>query len=649
MSGPIWQPSIERASSTLLAEFMRSAGIGIQDGRFVYDDLWRYSVSDPEDFWLRLWKFCEITGDSGDAVLRRGKNIRDARFFPSGRVNYAENLLKEHGGEDALIFCGEDGSRRSWNWDELRAAVASIQSALTAEGIQRGDHIGGIVANTPEAAAAMIATASIGAVWSSCSPDFGVDGVLDRFVQVRPRILFCTDGYFYNGCWHDTLESAEKVASAISSVRRLIVLPYSGTEIRTGIPSCGTGFAEFVETRPAAEPVFHRVNFNDPLFIMFSSGTTGPPKCMVHGVGGSLIQHVKEHKLHCDIRPGDRLMFFTTCGWMMWNWLVSALASKASLVLYDGSPLHPDGCRLPEIVQNERVTHFGASAKYFDACAKADVSPADTHDFSSLRAIFSTGSPLSPESFEYIYREWKSDICLSSIAGGTDILGCFAGGCPTAPVFAGECQKRILGMDVHIFNDEGNPVEGEAGELVCASPHPSMPVAFYNDPGGKKYREAYFEKFFDVWTHGDRAELTEREGVVFFGRSDATLNVGGVRIGTSEIYRPAEKIQEILEALAIEHDRGGDTELVLFVRLRDGIELTSGLSAKIRAEIRSSASPRHIPAKIIAAPDIPRTRSGKIVELAVRSVIHGKPVTNVSALANPEALDFFRKIPELNN
>ena len=648
MSEPIWQPSFDRASESLLAQFMRNARVGAGGGGFDYDELWRYSVSEPESFWRLVWDFCGVTGEPGNRVLQRGKHIREARFFPDGRVNYAENLLRKHGDEDAVIFRGEDRSRRSWSWNQLRGAVAAIRSGLISEGIQAGDHVGGIVANTPESAAAMIATASLGAVWSSCSPDFGVSGVLDRFDQISPKILFCMDGYHYNGRWHETLGKAARVSAAIASVRRTVVLPYSGADNGGSLPPGAAWLGEFAANRPGSEPGFDRVGFNAPLFIMFSSGTTGLPKCMVHGTGGSLIQHLKEHRLHCDIRPGDRVMFFTTCGWMMWNWLISALASQASLVLYDGSPLHPDGGRLAEIVESERVTHFGASAKYFDACAKAGVSPAVSHGFPRLRTILSTGSPLSPESFRYIYRDWKSDVCLSSISGGTDILGCFTGGCPTAPVFAGECQKRLLGMDVQIYGEEGHPVQGAAGELVCASPHPSMPTEFFNDPGGEKYRRAYFDRFPGVWTHGDWAELTVSEGVIFYGRSDATLNVGGVRIGTSEIYRPVEKIQDVLEALVIEHGSGSDTELVLFVRLRDGKELSGSLRDEICAEIRARASPRHVPAKVIAVPDIPRTKSGKIVELAVRSVVHGQQVKNVSALANPEALDHFREIPELS-
>lgn len=644
MKSPIWQPSKARADSTLLAEFMRRIDVGVAGNQLDYDQLWQYSISNPEKFWSQVWEFCGIKGEQGHQVFLPSphRDPREARFFPDGRLNYAENLLKtDHGNRDALIFYGEDGCHRRWNWHQLQSKVAHIQLQLKKEGIQKGDHIGAIVANTPEAVAAMLATVSLGAVWSSCSPDFGVNGIRDRFEQINPKLLFSTDGYFYNGRWYDCLPKAEAARLAMKSVRQLIVLPYSGTECRGQLP---IDAIEFGRLQSLAKPEFARVNFNDPLFVMFSSGTTGLPKCMVHGVGGTLIQHLKEHKLHCDIRPNDRLMFFTTCGWMMWNWMISAFASEASLVLYDGSPMHPNLERLPEIIEKESVTHFGCSAKYVDTCSKAGMAPAKSRDLSFLRTILTTGSPLSNESFDYIYSDWKSELCLSSISGGTDILGCFVGGCPIEPVFSGECQRRMLGMDVHIFDENGVAINGEPGELVCVSPHPSMPTKFFNDADGEKYHKAYFDKFPNVWTHGDWAELTENGGVIFYGRSDATLNVAGVRIGTSEIYRPVERVKEVVEALVIEHRHEGSSELILFVRLRDKVTLSNMLKEKIRSEIKISASPRHVPARIVAVPDIPRTNSGKIVELAVRDLVHGIPVKNKSALANPDALNFFLNV-----
>ncbi|MCY4195360.1 MAG: acetoacetate--CoA ligase [Rhodobacteraceae bacterium] len=644
MNEAIWRPSLSRLSSTHLAAFMRRIGIGVAQGNLDYDSLWTYSINHPEDFWRRMWEYAEIIGDPGDVVLFSGDGLMESRFFPQGQLNYAENLLRHDGADEAIVFYGEDGVRRSWSWDRLRCEISALQTMLTLAGVGTGDRVAGIVANTPETVAAMLATAACGAVWSSCSPDFGVNGILDRFAQITPKVLFCMDGYSYNGKWHETVSRAQEVQAALSSVIDLKTLPYAGWQSHPQDPA-----------EKGREPVssvsegiaFRRIGFNDPLFIMFSSGTTGLPKCMVHGAGGTLIQHLKEHQLHCDIRSGDRLMFFTTCGWMMWNWMVSALASGASLVLFDGSPLYPDESRLAEIAEKENVTHFGASAKYFESCSKAGLAPRNNYELQHLRVVLSTGSPLSPEIFRYLYRAWKSDICVSSISGGTDILGCFAGGCPIAPVYPGECQKRLLGMDVQIFNAAGATVTGEAGDLICAAPHPSMPTEFINDPDRTKYRRAYFSRFPDVWTHGDWAELTPHGGIVFFGRSDATLNVGGIRIGTAEICRPTESHEDVLESLVIEYRRGADSQLVLFVRLRDSVALTAELISDLRRRIRSQASPRHVPARIIQVPDLPRTKSGKITELAVRNVVHGQPVNNVSALANPESLNHFSELPEL--
>ena len=596
------------------------------------------------EFWRQLWDFCRVTGDPGDEVLVEGSDIRRAIFFPNGRINYAENILQKGGDDDALIFHGEDGTRRCWSWDNLRARVAALQSALKAEGIAAGDHVAGIVANTPETAVAMIAVASIGAVWSSCSPDFGVNGILDRLAQISPKLLFCTDGYYYNGKWHRTAEKASEVAKAISSVRRLVVLPYSGKCNSNKFLHIATSLSQFTMPYSGSELEFQRVDFNDPLFVMFSSGTTGLPKCMVHSVGGSLIQHLKEHRLHCDIRPSDRLLFFTTCGWMMWNWLISGLASDATLILYDGSPLFPESERLLEIVESEKVSHFGASARYFETCEKAGVTAVGSHKLGRLRTILSTGSPLSPESFKYIYNSWKSDVCLSSISGGTDILGCFAGGSPVSPVYAGECQKRLLGMDVRVFDENGNSIENTPGELVCIAPHPSMPIEFFNDPEGEKYQTAYFDEYPNVWTHGDWAEITQNGGLVFYGRSDATLNVDGVRIGTSEIYRAVESLQEVEEALAIEVVDNGRAKVSLYVRLAGNQRLSVELVDAIREAVRDNASPRHVPSMVFSVPELPRTKSGKLAELAVKNIIEGKPVKNVSALANPECLEHFMRI-----
>ncbi len=650
----LWRPSRERADATLLADFMRRVGIGVPadgDAPWDYDALWRWSIDNMEEFWTALWDHAGMIGEQGPVVLDRGAELIDARFFPEGRANYAENLmarLPEEG--PVVIFHGEDGSRRPLDAAGLRALVSRIRQGLEAAGVGPGDRVAGFVPNMPETLAAMLAATSLGAVWSSASPDFGVQGVLDRFGQIEPRVLFSADGYYYNGKWFSSLPTVAELAEAMPSVEKVVVMPYAGPEARPDIAAAGEKaelLADFIAPFAAGEIDFVRVNFRDPLFIMFSSGTTGLPKCIVHSVGGSILQHLKEHRLQGDIRPGDTVFYFTTCGWMMWNWLMSTLASGARVVLYDGNPFHPAPDRLPRMAAAEGVTHFGVSAKYIDACAKAGVAPKDTLEWPALRTIFSTGSPLLPESFDYIYDKWADDVCLSSIAGGTDILSCFVGGAPVAPVYRGQCQKRQLGMDVRVFDEDGREIVGEPGELVCVGPHPSMPTGFWNDPDRRKYRAAYFERFPGVWHHGDWVELTPEGGMIFYGRSDATLNPGGVRIGTAEIYRQVEKIDDILEALVVGQDWKGDQRVILFVKMREGRELTPEIEQTIRRTIRENASPRHVPAKIIAVADIPRTKSGKIVELAVRNVIHGRPVKNVHALANPEALDLFRDLPEL--
>ncbi len=644
----LWRPTPERIETAFIVEFMRNVGIGFSSGVPDYDELWRYSIKDQEGFWSNIWEHCKVVGKRGQVVVKRHSDIRRVEYFPDSKLNYAENLLQRSGANEAIIFHPEKGNRKSLTWSELRSLVAKLQTAMKADGIREGDRVAGILSNSPETVAAMLATASLGAVWSSCSPDFGVSGVLDRFGQIEPKLIFCSDGYHYNGIWHETQSKAEEVAYRIPSVKRLVVIPYSRCRFADREPGGKTiSLARYVSRETGDKLEFVQVPFRSPLFIMFSSGTTGLPKCIVHSVGGTLLQHLKEHRLQCDIGYDDRLMYFTTCGWMMWNWMVSALASGSSLVLYDGFPMHPNGLRLPEIVDEEDVTHFGASAKYYDACLKSRVAPRETFGLDKLRAIFSTGSPLSAEAFDYIYDGWKDNVCLSSIAGGTDIIGCFVGGSPISPVYRGQCQKRLLGMDVRVFDESGREHEEVPGELVCASAHPSMPTGFFNDADGKKYHDAYFSRFPGVWHHGDWVELTAEGGLVFYGRSDATLNPGGVRIGTSEIYRPVELIDEVMEALVIGRDTGADVELVLFVKLRNGVSLFDELVDRIKASIRKNVSPRHVPAKIIAVDDIPRTKSGKIVELAVRNVVNDRPVKNVHALANPEVLELYRNLPEL--
>jgi acetoacetyl-CoA synthetase len=654
MSEPLWRPSPRRAAVSNLARFMRYVRerCGVEAGD--YDVLYAWSIADPERFWLAVWSYCGvIAATPGDTVLENGRAMPGARWFPGARLNFAENLLRRRDAQTAIVFRGEDRVRGRVSHAELYAEVSRFAQALRAAGVRPGDRVAACLPNLPGAVIAMLAAASIGATWSSCSPDFGVQGVLDRFGQIAPRVLIAADGYFYNGRSIDVLPRLREIAAQLPSVETLVVVPYT----RRDPPLDGLRGAidvhEFMAPWRPREIRFERLPFDHPLYILYSSGTTGVPKCIVHGAGGTLLQHLKEHVLHTDIHPGDRLFYFTTCGWMMWNWLVSGLAAQATLALYDGSPFAGGGSGLFDYAQDERITVFGTSAKFIDQAAKLGLAPARSHDLRALRTLLSTGSPLAPESFDYVYREVKADVQLASISGGTDIISCFALGNPLAPVWRGELQCRGLGMKVEVYDEAGRPVTGRKGELVCSAPFPSMPVGFWNDPDGAKYRAAYFEKFPGVWCHGDYVELTPRGGLVIYGRSDAVLNPGGVRIGTAEIYRQVERLDEVVESLAIGQEwppgRTGDVRIVLFVRLRDGLTLDPALVDKIRRQIREHATPRHVPAKVLQVPDIPRTKSGKIVELAVREVVHGRPVRTLEALANPEALAHFRGRPELND
>ncbi len=647
---PMWAPSRDRIKASLLAKFISatSAQSGIKTPD--YDAMWRWSVSSPEQFWDALWDFCDVQGDkSGPALVHDGTLIK-ARFFPEAKLNYAENLLAHTGDGACIVFHSENGDRKEWSWADLKDTVSKLQQVLIAQGIGQGDRVAGFLPNMPEAIAAMLAVTSLGGVWSSCSPDFGLNGVKDRFGQIEPKILFTADAYHYNGKTHSSLEVAAQLTRDIPSIQKTIVIPYVETSADISVlGDKGVHWVDALGAYQAKDIAYTRVDFAAPLFIMFSSGTTGLPKCIIHSVGGALLQHLKEHQLQCDIHPNDRFFYFTTCGWMMWNWLVSGLASGATLILFDGSPFYPDGNILADIAAAEGVTHFGTSAKYIDACAKAGVKPAQTHDLSALRTILSTGSPLAPEGFDYIYKDWKADVCLSSVAGGTDIIACFAGGSPISPVYRGQCQKRHLAMNTQVFDENGKTLQGEPGELVCTSPHPSMPIGFWDDPEDKKYSAAYFEKFDNVWHHGDWVELTAQNGMTFFGRSDTVLNPGGVRIGTAEIYRQVERIEEVLEGLVIGQQWDNDVRVVLFVRLREGVDLDDALIKRIKTEIRQNATPRHVPAKVIAVADIPRTKSGKITELAVRDVVHGRVVKNTEAMANPESLELFKNLAALQS
>ena len=643
---PLWIPSSERVQRSRMTAFMRHVAQQWQVEVSPYEALYRFSISRPEDFWQSVWDFCGIIGERGDRVAVDMDRMPGAQFFPDARLNFTENLLRQSGPGAALVFDGEGQRRRTVSHDELRDEVGRFAGALRAAGIQPGDRIGAYLPNMPEAIIAALGAAAVGAVWSSCSPDFGVQGVLDRFGQIEPRILVTCDGYFYGGKTHDVRAKIAAVVEQLPTVERVVLVPYvDNTPSVAGIRDAVL-WADF--TAPQAAPLtFERLPFNHPLYILYSSGTTGIPKCIVHGAGGTLIQHLKEHQLHCDIQPGDRVFYFTTCGWMMWNWLVTALASNATLLLYDGSPFHPDGNVLFDFADETGMTLFGTSARFIDAVNKAGLAPMRSHRLDSVRTMTSTGSPLVAESFDFVYERIKRDLQLASISGGTDIVSCFVGGNPTGPVWRGEIQAAALGMKVEVFDEQGNPLVGEKGELVCTMPFPSMPIGFWNDPDGRKYRAAYFDTYPNVWRHGDWVERTEHGGFIIYGRSDAVLNPGGVRIGTAEIYRQVEQLDEIVESLVIGQQWQNDERIVLFVRLRDGMPLTDELQHRVRRRIRENTTPRHVPAKIVQVTDVPRTKSGKIVELAVRDVVHGREVKSREALANPDALEQYRNRPEL--
>jgi acetoacetyl-CoA synthetase len=649
---PLWIPSEAQISVANLTAFRHALeqrwAVSLPD----FDALHRFSIEDVEKFWGSLWDFAGVIGDrQSDRVLVDGEKIPGALFFPDAKLNFAENLLRRRGPSPAIIYRGENRVRRELSWDELHQQVSRLVQYLRASGIGSGDRCAGFVPNMPEAVVAMLACAAIGATWTSCSPDFGVQGVLDRFGQIEPRVLFAADGYYYNGKAHDSLARVSECLDQLPSVERVLIFPYlSAVPDLLGVVQHG----DVVCLEDALEPYlagpidFEELPFNHPLYIMYSSGTTGRPKCIVHGAGGTLLQHLKEHRLHCDISAGDRVFYFTTCGWMMWNWLVSALASEATLLLYDGSPAYPTTDVLFDFADEVQMTLFGTSAKYIDAIAKAGIKPRETHRLDALRTMLSTGSPLAAEGFDFVYRYIKRDICLSSISGGTDILACFVGGNPIAPVWRGEIQAPALGMAIDVFDDAGQPLNGQKGELVCTNPFPSMPLGFWDDESGARYHSAYFERFANVWYHGDYMERTEHDGFIIYGRSDATLNPGGVRIGTAEIYRQVEGIDKVLEAVAVGQQWDGDTRILLFVVLRAGVALDQGMRDQICQRIRENCTPRHVPAKILQVADIPRTKSGKITELAVRAVVSGDTVENVEALANPEALAFFAELPELS-
>ncbi|MGI9281100.1 MAG: acetoacetate--CoA ligase [Endozoicomonas sp.] len=657
----LWTPDESRVQSSNLHAFIQAVNDKTARNLTDYHSLYDWSISDRYAFWESLASFVDIKFHNAPATTCRNDQLPGAQWFPDSTLNYAEHMLRHgtdtalsqskktaQGKKDALIFRREDGHRTSLSYSELVKAVVAAQAGLKAAGVVKGDRVAAFMPNCPETLIMMLATTALGAIWSSCSPDFGIQGVLDRFGQITPKVLLSIDGYLYGGKQIQCLEKVQSIQEQIPSIEQTVIVPFLNGDADISTLSNSCLYREFIVS-DSDKPEFVSVAFNHPLFIMYSSGTTGAPKCIVHGHGGTLLQHLKELSLHTDLKSDDAIFYFSTCGWMMWNWLVSSLALGATVVLYDGSPFYPEPRSLMDMAEEEGVSIFGTSAKYIAALEKAGVKPAESHSLPKLKTILSTGSPLLHESFDYVYRDIKTDLCLSSISGGTDIISCFALGCPILPVHKGELQCRGLGMDVQFVNPEGKPLMGEKGELTCQTSFPSMPIGFWNDPEDEKYHSAYFNQFPGVWAHGDFGELTENQGVIIHGRADAVLNPGGVRIGTAEIYRQVEKVVEVLESIAIGQEWDGDVRVVLFVKLRDGVTLSDELIHEIKKTIRANTTPRHVPAVVLQTPDIPRTISGKIVELAVRDVVHNKPVANTDALANPEALDYFRERPELMN
>ncbi len=649
MSKALWQPSAEQIAQSQLTAFINrvSEKLGLRFSD--YQALHRWSVDNPESFWAELVNFTGVEFSTPyQRVLSYANQMPGAKWFEGGRLNFARHLLRHNSDKTAIIFHNENGERRCLSYAELNTAVRRLAFQLKSFGVESGDRVAGYLPNRPETIIAMLATTSLGAIWSSCSPDFGYHGVFDRLQQITPKILFACDGHYYNGKTHSAIDTLSQLQQNIPSIKHLIIVP--NLEPRPNLSPLNNPllFNDLITDNKAIDQ-FAETPFDHPLYILFSSGTTGAPKCITHGAGGTLIQHLKELILHTDLQSTDTITYFTTCGWMMWNWLVSSLAVGATLVLYDGSPLYPNPSRLWDLIDQEKISVFGTSAKYITATEKAGLSPRKSHQLSELRTILSTGSPLTPKNFDYVYEHIKPTVQLSSISGGTDIISCFALGNPNLPVYSGELQCLGLGLAVNIFNEEAKPLIREKGELVCTKPFPSMPIYFWNDPDGTLFRHAYFEKFPGVWAHGDYAEITQHGGLIIYGRSDTLLKPGGIRIGTAEIYREVERFPEILESIAIGQPFQDDIRIVLFLKLRENCPLSEQLIQSIRSQIKTNVSPHHVPAKILSVKDIPRTLSGKIVELAVQNAVLGKPINNLDSLANPEALEYFRNLPELQN
>ena len=645
----MWQPSERTIEDAQLTQFARQV---IRKRRLDvngYAEFYQWSVDNPEEFWSDLWDFVGVVAArKGSTVLVDGDKMPGARWFPEARLNLAENLLRRGDRGDAFVLWDETGFRRRVSYSDLTSDVSRAAQALKALGLRGGDRVAAFIPNIPEAGVLALAALSQGIVWSSCSPDFGVEGVLERFGQIEPKVLFCADAYRYNGERHDSLERVREIAEKLPSLRKVVVVPHENARVDVSDIAKAVTLPEWLRRYTPGDIDFAQLPFDHPVFILFTSGTTGKPKCIVHSAGGSLLQALKMYKLHFDVKPGERYFYYCTTNWVVWNVLFMGLGAEATVMLYDGSPFARGGKILFDYAEKERFTHFGTSAKFIDGCAKRDLRPIETHDLAALRMVVSTGSPLVAESYDYVYDAWKSDLCLSSISGGTDIMGGFTEANIVLPVYRGEMQCRSLGLAVQVFDEEGNAIVGKKGELVCTRPFPSMPLGFWNDRGGERYHAAYFDRYPNVWCHGDWSELTERGTMIVYGRSDATLNPGGVRIGTAEIYRVVERIHEVEESVAIGQlwppDEPKDTRVVLFVKLRPGFSLDPKLEDRIRVEIKKHASPRHVPARIVQVPDIPRTKNGKVVELAVKAVVHGMPIPNTDALANPEALEYFTHI-----
>ena len=647
----LWAPSQAAIESAQVTQFARWCVHRYGLGFNTYPGFHRWSCDDNDQFWSGLWDWAGVRGRKGDRILVDGHRMPGAKWFPEARLNFAENMLRRRDATDALVFWDETGFRRRMSYAELHAQVSRAAQAMRAAGLKPGDRVAAFIPNMPETCVLALAAISVGAVWSSCSPDFGTDGVLDRFGQTEPKLLFCADGYLYNGKAHDSIARVKDIVAQLPCVKQVVVV--SNLDAAPDVSSIRNArrFADWIAPYTAGEIEFELLPFDHPVYILFTSGTTGKPKCIVHGAGGSLLSGLKMYKLQFDVRPGDRFYYYTTCNWVMWNLLFAGLGAEAAVMLYDGSPFARDGRITFDFAAAERFTHYGTSAKFIDAVAKRGIKPRETHKLDAVRMIISTGSPLVPESYDYVYRDIKKDVCLSSISGGTDIMASFADANAILPVYRGELQCRGLGMDVRVYDEDGRELTGEKGELVCVKPFPSMPVGFWNDPDGSRYRAAYFSRYPGAWCHGDWCEVTERGTMVVYGRSDATLNPGGVRIGTAEIYGQVEKIDAVEESVAIGQlwppAKPTDTRVVLFVKLRPGLVLDAALEERIRRQIRDNTTPRHVPARIVQVPDIPRTRNGKVVELAVRSVVHGMPVRHTDALANPEILKLFENMPEL--